>query len=112
MPDKYTNPHNPWQRFVAWMARHVPPLRNPAFPTAIGALLIVLSWKVVPELFNAAVGNAWLGGLLQREHGLKYLIAGEWLIILSGTTIAAMFWARVLQLSFPDYYDAFEDKHK
>ena len=110
MPSNANNPSF-WQRTIRWMARRVPPTREPAFPFIFGTVCQITAWLAIPGLIafiqtQPFTRKALLSiGILNVVRIVGYVLTG------TGTIIGAMLWARGIQLCWPDYFNAHDDRH-
>jgi hypothetical protein len=107
------NPHkpNPLQRVVRWLARHSPPTHKPLFPSIFGTFCFIAAWLFVPTLLNGLIDHPWGRSLLNHAHATAIARSLVYLFMAFGTYVGLLLWARVIQLCWPDYFDAHEDRH-
>jgi len=108
-----SNANNPsaWQRTIRWMARRVPPTREPAFPFIFGAICLITAWLAIPVLVAFIQTHPFTHKVLSQLEMLDVVKNIGHVLTGVGTIIGAMLWARGIQLCWPDYFNAHEDRH-
>jgi len=102
----------PWKRTINWLARQIPPMREPFFPAVFGALIIVIAWMALPRFLAAVLMNDFWGKVLMRTGCRQALLILFRVIQTVGTLLAVFLWARCVELFWPTYFDPFRDKHQ
>lgn len=99
------------QRTIRWMARRVPPTREPAFPFIFGTVCEITAWLAIPSLISFIQTQPFSHKALVSLGALGAVKIIGYVLTASGTIIGAMLWARGIQLCWPDYFNAHDDRH-
>jgi hypothetical protein len=97
---------------INFLARQVPPMREPLFPAVFGAMIIVIAWMALPRVIAAVLANAFWSKFLVGTGCGQALIILLRVLQTVGTALAVFLWARCVELFWPDYFDPFRDKHQ
>jgi hypothetical protein len=101
----------PWKKPINWLARQIPPMREPFFPAVFGAVIIVIAWMALPRVIIVVLTNVFWGKVLARTGCRLALLILFRVIQALGTVLAIFLWARCVELFWPAYFDPFRDKH-
>src|SRR5580693_1257104 len=94
----------PWKRGVNFLARQIPPMREPLFPAVFGAMIMVIAWMALPRVITGVLASAFWGKFLVRtgcRQALIILLRGLQTV---GTALAVFLWARCVELFWPAYF--------